>query len=186
MDYFTTHFHGPSGLIVSLLLVTIRQPVVARTQVNVMPYASGTYPIFVLFNFFFFILSPQTNFSIIIIIISLYTVSQITSGWNTFWGWTSFWIFSLDDILTCIWERLWWRVKFTKWNCLFTLFDLFMFCFSFLGRAGPFETCVNVTSGEEGRCMFAMVISFPPFIPPALWCCSFTTWHINLSQHVIE
>ncbi|XP_046446264.1 transmembrane protease serine 9-like isoform X3 [Daphnia pulex] len=24
------------------------------------------------------------------------------------------------------------------------------------GRAGPFETCVNVTSGEEGRCMFAM------------------------------
>ena len=63
MDYFTTHFHGPSGLIVSLLLVTIRQPVVARTQVNVMPYASGTYPIFVLFNFFFFYsLSPNKFF----------------------------------------------------------------------------------------------------------------------------
>jgi hypothetical protein len=63
MDYFTTHLHGPSGLIVSLLLVTIRQPVVtARTQVNVMPYASGTYPIFYFVQFIFFILSPPNKF----------------------------------------------------------------------------------------------------------------------------
>jgi hypothetical protein len=47
----------------------------------------------------------------------------------------------------------------------FTSFDLLMFSFCVCvcaGRAGPFETCVNVTSGEEGRCMFAMVISFAP------------------------
>lgn len=59
------HLYGPTGVLVSLVLASIRQPVVvARSQVYVAPYASG--------------------------------------------------------------------------------------------RAGPFEACLNVTSGEEGRCMFAM------------------------------
>lgn len=41
-------------------------------------------------------------------------------------------------------------------------FDLISFHFlpDHVGRAGPFEACLNVTSGEEGRCMFAMVMSF--------------------------
>lgn len=65
MDYNVRHLYGPTGVLVSLVLASIRQPVVvARSQVYVAPYASG--------------------------------------------------------------------------------------------RAGPFEACLNVTSGEEGRCMFAM------------------------------
>lgn len=65
MDYNVRYLYGPTGVLVSLVLASIRQPVVvARSQVYVAPYASG--------------------------------------------------------------------------------------------RAGPFEACLNVTSGEEGRCMFAM------------------------------
>ncbi|XP_057370017.1 serine proteinase stubble-like isoform X2 [Daphnia carinata] len=65
MDYIVRNLYRPTGILISLVLVSIRQPVViARSQVNVAPYASG--------------------------------------------------------------------------------------------RAGPFEACLNVTSGEEGRCMFAM------------------------------
>ncbi|KAI9564834.1 hypothetical protein GHT06_008575 [Daphnia sinensis] len=65
MDYNVRNVYGPTGILISLVLVSIRQPVaVARSQVSVAPYASG--------------------------------------------------------------------------------------------RAGPFEACLNVTSGEEGRCMFAM------------------------------
>jgi hypothetical protein len=154
MDYFrfSTHLDGPAaGGLISLLLIAsiISQPMVvsARSQVNVMPYASGTSPFFSHFFslFFFFLLS----FSIRL----LHTSPPAGT------------CLSLEPHLIFL-VRYETRLGTSKVNFpCFTSFDLLMFSFCVCvcaGRAGPFETCVNVTSGEEGRCMFAMVISFAP------------------------
>jgi hypothetical protein len=88
MDYFrfSTHLDGPAaGGLISLLLIAsiISQPMVisARSQVNVMPYASGTSPFFShFFSLFFFFF----------IIIFHPTLAHITSGWNMSEPGTSF------------------------------------------------------------------------------------------------
>lgn len=59
MDYNVRYLYGPTGVLVSLVLASIRQPVVvARSQVYVAPYASGTCP-----NLFLFFKKKKCVFS---------------------------------------------------------------------------------------------------------------------------
>lgn len=152
MDYNVRYLYGPTGVLVSLVLASIRQPVVvARSQVYVAPYASGTCP-----NLFLFFQKKKKLKNVFFQHLRLRMVRGPVCNLKL--------------------------IRFGGGK-LDLNFDLISFHFlpDHVGRAGPFEACLNVTSGEEGRCMFAMVMSF--FFFNFLFSAPFLLWRIKM-QHL--